>query len=67
MSIPPCTPSLVKSAMSKAKDGLTMEIVQMLAKQHPNATLRTTLSTMHSMVTYETAISGKEQIGIRTS
>jgi hypothetical protein len=53
--------------MSKAKDGLTVGIVQMLAKQHSNAVLRTILSTMHSVVTHETAIGGEEQICVGTS
>jgi hypothetical protein len=68
MSIPSCTPSLVKSTNAKkAKEGLTMGIIQTLAKQHTNATLGTVLSPMHSVVTYEAAISVKEQIRIGTS
>jgi hypothetical protein len=44
-----------------------MGIVQTLAKQHSNAMLGTVLSMMHSVVTYEAAISGKEQIRVGTS
>jgi hypothetical protein len=44
-----------------------MGIVQPLAKQHSNAMLGTVLSTMRSVVTYEAATSGEEQIRIGTS
>jgi hypothetical protein len=66
MSIPSFTPSLAK-IHEEARNGRTMRVIETFTKQHPKATLGTALSAMHSMVTYKTMISGKEQIRVGTS
>jgi hypothetical protein len=43
-----------------------MRIIQALAEQHPETSLRTNFGTMKRVETYETTISCKEEIGVRT-
>jgi hypothetical protein len=43
-----------------------MRIVETLAKQYSNTTLRTILSAMHSVMAHEAAIGRKEQIRVGT-
>jgi hypothetical protein len=43
-----------------------MRIVQALAEQHPETSLRTNFRTMKRVETYETTISCKEEIGVGT-
>jgi hypothetical protein len=66
MSIPSFTALLAK-VHKEARKGRTMRVIETFTKQHLKATLGTALHTMHGVVTYKTTISGKEQIGVRTS
>jgi hypothetical protein len=66
MSIPPCITIVNPSKSRNTRKGLTMGIIQALAKEHPITTLGTTLCTMWGVETDETTVGGEEQIRVGT-